>query len=155
MATKKLLKKIRTSRLPCHLSDDETIPTPLYTDSITFYEFKQLHYQNFQLESSKPTVADMSPSLQLDCDKYDKYVKATENVSSLNLIDRKTLSTRLGRAIRSYLQGDTFSQVITKKRVKCASVEPVMPEDLCMFYRYRTIVKHIKRTVNKMTRHVE
>ena len=145
MATRKLIKKIKTTKLPCHLSDDESIPTPLYADSITFHEFKQLHYQNFQLESSNPLVADMSPSLQLDCANY---AKATETIPSLNLIDKKALSTKLGRAIRSYLQGDTLSHTITKKRVKCASVESVMPEDLCMYYRYRTTVKHIKRTVN-------
>lgn len=144
METRKLLKKIKALHIPCHLSDDDSEPTPLYAESVTFHKFKQLHYKSFQLESSRITARDNSPSLNhMDSDSLSKI----PDVGSLNVVDKIALTVKLGRAIREYLQGDAPNQKITKKRVKCISMERVTSEDLSLHYRYKLSAKYIKKMV--------
>ena len=144
MATRKFVNQVKASCLPCYLSDNEYTPTHLHTDSNDFDQFKQLPYQNFQLESSKSANADSSPSIHLP-DSMN--LSKTPEASSLTFLDKKNLSSKLGRAVRSYLQLDSFTQELARKKIKCMSVEAIMPEDLSLFYRYTATVKQVKRMV--------
>ena len=113
MATRKFVNQVKASCLPCYLSDNEYTPTHLHTDSNDFDQFKQLPYQNFQLESSKPANVENSPSIHLpDSINLSKTLEA----SSLTFLDKKNLSSKLGRAVRSYLQLDSFTQELARKK---------------------------------------
>lgn len=144
METRKLLKKIKALNIPCHLSDNESEPTPLYTESVTFHKFKQLHYKNFQLESSNLMARDISPSLQL---VESTSLSKVADVGSLSMVDKITLTTKLGRTIREYLKEDTLSHKMVKRRVKCISMERVTSEDMSLSYRYKASAKQIKKMV--------
>ena len=144
MVTRQLMKKIKASHFQSHMSDEELIPTPLYAGTSTFHEFKQLQYQQLNLESSKPPVVEVSsPSLQLDIPTSINTLEPT----LYDITNKKTSTTRLGRVVRTYLQEDGSNQAMIKKRLKCASLVPVTPEDLSLFYRYKVTIKYTKKTV--------
>lgn len=144
METSKLISKIKISHLPCSLSDNESAPTPLYADSITFHEFKQLNYCSFPLESLTQAATDVAPSLQYaDCPSVAKLPES----ASFGVLDKRTLVSKLGRAVRGYLRGDSMDRDVGKRKVKCASLEKIAPDDLCLFYKYKYNAKQIKRMV--------
>jgi len=143
MVTRQLMKKIKTSHFQSHMSDEELIATPLYAGTTTFHEFKQLQYQQLNLESSKPPVVEVSsPSLQLDLPNSTNTLEPT----LYDITNKKTSTTKLGRVVRAYLQEEGSNKSLIKKRLKCASVEPVTPEDLSLFYRYKVTIKSTKKT---------
>jgi len=142
------MKKIKSSHFQSHMSDEELIPTPLFAGTATFHEFRQLQYQQLHLESSKPPAVEVSsPSLQLDLPNSTTALEP----SLYDIMNKKTSTTRLGRVVRAYLQEDGSNQVLMKKRLKCASVEPVTPEDLSLFYRYKVTIKSTKKKVNNFS----
>lgn len=144
METSKLISRIKISHLPCYLSDNESAPTPLYADSITFHEFKQLNYHSFPLESLNQVPTDVALSLQCaDCPSVAKLPES----ASFGVVDKRTLVSKLGRAVRGYLRGDSLDRDAGKRKVKCASLEKITPDDLCLFYRYKYSAQQIKRTV--------
>ena len=148
MIPKLLTSKIRNSKYPYHLvQEDLETPVPFYPDETeSINQLKILLNSLTHIDSSdqrKPSLNKPSTLQNLEIIKLIELDQTSSN-------ETKNNPSKLDALLLDYLTNDTFPGSTSTRKVKCGSVERLGPEDLCVFYRYSTLLKKTKKIVNSL-----
>jgi len=139
---KKLRTKIKSFNFPYHIEGHNKRQTLLYDESVQ----KQLldnPIQGENLLNSITVLTDLSPGLQLT--DRSNISKAQEPQINRHL--KRANTFKMIPPPKEYLARNPSISSTTRTKIRCSSLEPVLPGDLCLFYKYRSLTKSKKRTV--------
>jgi len=139
--SRKLRTNIKTYKFHYHIEPNERAQTLLYDDSVK-KQFIDNPITEGNLYGSITVLTDLSPGLQLT--DRSTISKAPEPKPHGML--RRSNTFRVASAPKEFLAKSPHSH-ITRTKIRCSSLDAVLPGDLSLFYRYRHLAKNKKRTV--------
>ncbi len=139
MLSRRLTSRILQARYPYYLLEDDIQGS----DSLYFLEPVLLSQLQALLRSLDKEEKNKGSSMQLNSLEVIKLVEIDQSPSE------SSARTKAAQFLNDFIKTDQYSFLCRKKKIKSASTERIEPEDLALFHRQQSLLKRMKKTVDK------
>jgi len=148
MIPRHLNSRLKQSKFLHHLAqEDISTFTPFYPcEAESIHQLQVLLNSPTHHDSTDKRRTSLHPNSTLQNLEIIRLVELDQ--TSPNVPRRN--SSKLNTLLLDYLSKDALVHSSPNRRIKCGSLERLGPEDLCIFYRYRSLLKKTKKIVNNL-----